>query len=616
MIVASATAGALLIGSPVPAAVPPLVLPRPLPAIAVDPGIRGPYRTVTGDYRLPGVRLSDYPEPVEMRAVVVAPRDAPGRRPLVLFLHGRHWTCFAARRVRSTWPCPRGARPVPSYRGFLRAQRLLASQGYVTVSISANGISAQDGDDPDGGTQSRSSLIRAHLARWAGWAGAGRAAAPAIVRAASPADLSRVLLIGHSRGGEGVSRTAIDSLDPPPAAPGQYRGPVRWRIRGLVLIGPTAFGQNPAPDVPSLTILPGCDGDLSDLEGQAYVDGTRGVSRGTALHSSVYVIGANHNYFDSEWTPGLAVDRHAEDDFGKRGDRLCSSSAPTRLSPGEQQSVGATYIAAAAGVFIGGDDRVRPLLDGTGVRAPSAGPARVLSSALGAGRVPVIIPGSALRVRHARLCAVVALRPARSCLPGRSPHFVPFQNVRSENGRSAVAMAGPAVVLLRPARPMPLAGSRSLELRLIVPPNTVGNRIAVAVVDGSGRRSRLGTVRLDGLPGTARTASYWAQDVRVPVPPAVRTVAVLQLTPRSAGPSWLLDAWGWRPGLPAPRPAALVRADVVGHHVLISGRGRGTIRLFRRSTARIVVVRPGMRLELRHSVCAKALRNAVIGSYR
>ena len=42
------------------------------------------------------------------------------------------------------WPCPTGTQPIPSHRGYLQDQKLLASQGYVTVSISANGINGQD----------------------------------------------------------------------------------------------------------------------------------------------------------------------------------------------------------------------------------------------------------------------------------------------------------------------------------------------------------------------------------------------------------------------------------------------------------------------------------------
>jgi hypothetical protein len=137
----------------------------------------------------------------------------------------------------------------------------------------------------------------------------------------------------------------------------------------------------------------------------------------------------------------------------------------------------------------------------------------------------------------------------------------------------------------------------------------------VVVRDAGGRRTRLGVVRLDGLPGTAHTSSYWAQEVRVPLPPALRTVGALELTPLSRRPSWLLDAWGWRPGIPPPRPAALVRADVTGRTVVITGHGRGTIRIFQRGAARELTVRPGMRIKLAHAGFAKAVRHAMIGAY-
>ena len=50
-----------------------------------------------------------------------------------------------------------------------------------------------------------------------------------------------------------------------------YHGPVRWTVRGMLLIGPTAFGQNQAPDVPAAVLLPGCDNDVADLSGQIVV---------------------------------------------------------------------------------------------------------------------------------------------------------------------------------------------------------------------------------------------------------------------------------------------------------------------------------------------------------
>ncbi|MET7757459.1 hypothetical protein ABZT27_22550 [Streptomyces sp. NPDC005389] len=647
----------------------PTALPvAPLPANGVDPGVPGRYRTVSGEYDLKSVRLPGFPEPVEMRATVVGPAGAPGKRPVALFLHGRHGTCYTpgTEEVTGDWPCAAGSKPIPSHQGYLRAQRLLASQGYVTLSISANGINGQDFRAEDGGAQARSSLIRQHLARWADWS-ADRAAAPAAVRRSSAADLSRVLLVGHSRGGEGVNRAALDTLTPPPADQDGYRGPVRWKILGTVPIGPTIFGNNPAPDVPSMTILPGCDGDVSDLQGQNFVDGTRGVSRGTALHSAVYMVGANHNFYNSEWTPGQAQ-APAFDDFWSdaQPDPVCSPGTRTRLTAAQQQAAGATYIAAAARLFVAGDDRVRPLLDGTGRRAPSAGPVRALSHAVGANRTPAFVPGSSpLSVSGGgRLCAQIDPDPGRACLSpdagGASPHFA-YWEASPEPGRDAVAMewSRPGTpVAVRSARPVSLVGSGSLALRVIVPPNSTATELDVAVTDASGRRAHLGRTRVEGLPGSERTTSYWAREVRVPLSAAVRSgldlkrITALELTPRTtAGRAWLMDAWGWRPGTPAVRPAALARVDVgrltvaegdsgvrtYRVPVRVSGQGSGQVRLFvpdpatGEFTSRTVTVRPGrhdidLPVEVRgndrfgydvtHDAFVKAVRGTAIGAHR
>ncbi|MET8246433.1 hypothetical protein ABZV31_19630 [Streptomyces sp. NPDC005202] len=640
--------------------------PAPLPAGSIDPGKPGSYRTATGEYTLNSVRLPGFSAPVEMRAVVVAPQGATGRRPLALFLHGRHATCYKPHGdITGDWPCPAGTQPVPSYRGYLQDQQLLASQGYVTVSISANGINGQDWAAEDGGAQARSSLVRLHLARWADWA-AHPASAPDVVRHAPKADLSRVLLVGHSRGGEGVNRAALDSLYPPAADQDGYHGPARWHISGTVLIGPTIFGQNPVGDVPSATILPGCDGDVSDLQGEVYVDGTRSVSRGTALHSAVYVVGADHNFFNTEWTPGKAQ-APAEDDFWddpEHRDPVCSPGTRTRLTADQQHRAGATYIAAAARLFVAGDDRVRPLLDGSGFRAPSADPARVLTHAVGARRTGGFLPDGPVSVTGGRLCSAVDPSPSVACLGsgtvGVSPHFAQWETDR-ETGRRAVALrwsAAGSAVRVRPAAPVSLDGAKDLALRVIVPPNTSGTRLDVSLADASGHRATLGRVRVDGLPGTERTATYWARELRVPLTAATRTgldlrrITTLELTPRTrSGRAWLMDAWGWRPGAPAVRAAALPRVDIgrltvkegdsgvrtYRVPVRVSGHGSGQVRLYvvdpvtGKARDRLVTVRPGgpdidVSVEVKgntrygqdvpHAVLVKAVHTSVTGSYR
>ncbi|MFF4928741.1 alpha/beta hydrolase family protein [Streptomyces griseofuscus] len=652
-------------GSPMAPVSPAKPTPPPqLPANGVDPGKPGAYRTKTGEYTLDSVRLPGFAKPVEMRAVVVAPVGAPGKRPLALFLHGRHSTCYRGDEITIDWPCKSGYRSVPSYRGYLRDQQLLASQGYMTVSIAANGINGQDNDTEDGGAQARSSLIRLHLGHWADWA-KNPGSAPAIVRSAPRADLSRVLLVGHSRGGEGVNRAALDSLYPPPADQDGYHGAVRWTVRGSVLIGPTAFGQNPVPDVPSVSVLPGCDGDVSDLEGELYVDGTRAVTGGSALHSAVYVIGADHNFFNSEWTPGTSA-APAEDDFyddPDRPDPVCGKHAATRLSADRQHRAGSVYIAAAARLFVAGDDRVRPLLDGSGKRAPSADPARVLSHAVGARRGGGFLPDGGVAVSGGRLCSVVATGPAERCLgddaSGSSPHFAQW-GTDQEAGRHAIALRWThtgARTRVTSQRPLSLAGAKDLALRLFVPPNSRGAQFDVTLTDTGGHRATLGRIHADGLPGSERTASYWAREFRVPLTAAgrarvdLRSVKSMELTARSAsGRAWVVDAWGWQPGTPAVRAAALPRVDLGRLTVAegdsgtrtyrvparVSGHGSGQVRVYvldpvtGHASDRLVTVHPGGQdidvpikvvgntrygSDVTYDVLVKAVHNTVVGSY-
>ncbi|MEV6488582.1 hypothetical protein AB0M20_08100 [Actinoplanes sp. NPDC051633] len=621
----------------------PVALPAALPASPVDPGTPGRFATIEGEYDLPTITVPDMPAPLEMRALVVAPKGASGKRPLALFLHGRHATCYTPgdpEALTIDWPCTDGYQPIPSYRGYRQAQQLLASQGYVTVSISANGVNGQDGWLDDAGAQARSTLIRRHLERWTGWAGGARAAAPEIVRQAPRADLSKVFLMGHSRGGEGVNRAAMDSLQPPPGD--GFTGRTTWKIRGLLMIGPTIFGQDPGPDVPSATILPGCDGDVSDLQGQQYIDATRGVSNGKALHSALYVVGANHNFFNTEWTPGQSAAPSNDDWWNEEYDAVCAPEAPTRLTGPQQQTAGATYIAAAARLFVQDDDRVLPLLDGTGVSAPSAGPARVLSHAIGAARTPVIIPGDTLGVTGGRLCDQITEDPEKACTTW-SPHFVGFWEVGTEPGRQAVEIAAGTTATLTP-RTAAKVGGGELAMRLAVPPNTTGNRFGVTVngVD-------LGNVTVDGLPGTEATQSFWAREVRVPLK-GVKRITKLELTPRGSATGLLIDAWTRRAGTPDPAPRALPRIDVgtvtdvegddgtktLQVPVKVTGRGTGKVRIFvvdgstGEDRSFVATIKPGHRMlrvpvevtgntryasDRYDEVRAKAVRGVLVGGY-
>ena len=154
------------------------VLPfEPAISIAVfEPGTPGRFQTQRLHYQLAGLEVPDYPAPIEVVAEVTAPVGRHTPMPLVLFLHGRHSTCYRGGpdgEASGDWPCPEGWRPVPSHTGYRYIADVLASQGYLIVSIAANGINGQDGIFIDGGASARSELVRHHLAQLAEWSTVG-----------------------------------------------------------------------------------------------------------------------------------------------------------------------------------------------------------------------------------------------------------------------------------------------------------------------------------------------------------------------------------------------------------------------------------------------------------
>jgi hypothetical protein len=73
----------------------------------------------------------------------------------------------------------------------------------------------------------------------------------------------------------------------------------------LFLLAPTDFTRTTVPGVSTSVLLPYCDGDVSDLHGQHYYDDTNdAVEDDGSFKSSLLMLGANHNFFNREWSPG------------------------------------------------------------------------------------------------------------------------------------------------------------------------------------------------------------------------------------------------------------------------------------------------------------------------
>ncbi|MBZ5738663.1 hypothetical protein [Nocardioides mangrovi] len=524
--------------------------------LADDPGTPGPYDVVTSDYTLDPVQVAGMPEPIEMVGHVVEPAAdaATGPRPLVLFLHGRHSVCYDPRDPDDwggdDWPCKAPYAEIPSQLGYDYIQQVLASQGYATVSVRVNGINAQDWRLDDGGADARAQIVEAHLDHWADLA------------AAHQVDLSRVVLVGHSRGGEGVDRA---SLEIPLSAP--------YTIVGQVLIAPTDFAAQTAPYVPTVTLLPFCDGDVSDLQGQQFTDNNRDLAADdTSFKSSVLVMGANHNFFNTEWTPGIAQ-APANDDWYDGSDAECGAKNPDRLSPTEQQDVGLAYVAGAVHLFADDDQDLLPMFDGSRARVASQGDAQTLSHAIGGGRDerrPGIDTGLSLASgAQTRFCTgdqqqhLIASCSTRTASSMAEPHWpsswgqLPPTRDELEMSWTATGQSGGLVL----DRPLDLSSGR-LELRTIVDPRYDDVDLDVRITDGAGDSAVLTPEGGGGLPAlgqTAWTRKYWAQ--ALVVDPSTATgvdlgdVVRVDLVSRSAaGRVWVLDVAS-APTALAPVPA-------------------------------------------------------------
>ncbi len=184
------------------------------------------------------------------------------------------------------------------------------------VSISANAINSNDNQlAADYGAQARGQLILDTLTVLENaddgdpvvyhdaFTGRDVTLAQALTGAVTPADLKpafdfqNVGIMGHSRGGEGV--TAASTLND--ALP--LLQAVRHQ-RPCCRSAPVDYDRISVPNTVTATILPYCDGDVENLMGQHIVDDSRHSFDDDVLRSAVLVQGANHNFFNTIWTPG------------------------------------------------------------------------------------------------------------------------------------------------------------------------------------------------------------------------------------------------------------------------------------------------------------------------
>ena len=232
---------------------------------------------------LPGISFA-----TSLYGVVRHPADLDaGPYPLVLLIHGNHGNCrsigtsYDDCATIDTHSCDYpGYEPAPNAEGMAFQAETLAAQGFVAVSISANALNCRNVYIVE-----RAWLLRGHLAQWLDWSEEVGGKYEGTV------DLTNVGLVGHSRGGDAVGvapglleANPLDGVD----------------IGAIFAIAPTDYEDTTVGDTPYLTVLPACDGDVSSLSGREIYDRSSVTSDGAA-RAQALVLGANHNYFSTEW---------------------------------------------------------------------------------------------------------------------------------------------------------------------------------------------------------------------------------------------------------------------------------------------------------------------------
>ena len=157
---------------------------------------------------------------VPLNGFLRVPQGA-GPFPLALFAHGNH------------------AANVNSARGYIYLCELLASHGVIAGSIDVNFLNGNTSGEND----ARAIVHLEHIRQFVLWN--GLAGHPLNGRV----DISRIMIVGHSRGGEAVGHASLfnrlDQIQPDPGGPtvqldgSAGLGPYHFSLRAVVAIAPT-----------------------------------------------------------------------------------------------------------------------------------------------------------------------------------------------------------------------------------------------------------------------------------------------------------------------------------------------------------------------------------------
>ncbi len=215
--------------------------------------------------------------------------QAEGRFPLVVAVHGNH--------------------PMEEYSesGYDYLGKLLASRGFIFVAVDENFLNISAWGDLlffnqlKGESDARGWLVLEHLRQWRSWN--EQPVSPFYQRV----DLSRIALMGHSRGGEAIVIAAAFNHLPCYPDNAALKFDYGFKIRSLIALAPVDGQYRPGglptslQDVNYLLLHGAHDMDVLTMMGAAAFERLQFSGEVDAYKTAVYIYGANHGQFNSVW---------------------------------------------------------------------------------------------------------------------------------------------------------------------------------------------------------------------------------------------------------------------------------------------------------------------------
>jgi hypothetical protein len=361
---------------------------------------------------------------------------------------------------------------------------------------------------------------------------------------------------------------------------------------------------------------------VSNQQGQHFYDDTRYADPSDkVLRTSLMVMGADHNFFNAEWTPGVSV-APSSDDWSNEDDATCGQNSPTttRLTAAQQYQVGVAYIAGFFRFAMGGETGLAPMFDGSQGRTTSVGAATVLQE----GQMPrsqrldvAPLQGPTSNVHFSgfatsEFCASMTDRSPQSGLPsctkstatGRFPSFTPANYGPNVTATPLlhVSWTSPGTMSVDLPQDQHNVGRYdALTLRAAIDDVSTAADLTLTVVDGAGRTEAT-TVSsisdaLSVLPGTGTLLpKTWLRTVQWPVARMkhvnvhdIRRVLVSTATP--TGGVFLSDLAFQSSAVGAGGPSRLPQVSITGTEANEgNGPGTATVSLRLSHTSRVPVV--------------------------